>query len=269
VTGLLYALRAFFGVGIREAFSYPLMMLDRVINLSAVTILLFYGGRLLSPENTTVALPADYFLYGMTGYAVIQVFNAGLVGFRFRVRQFQLHGLLEACVMTRTKLWQILLTAPAYEFVTSLARSAMLFGLALLVARQTVPIGGTLKALAVLALGTSSFLCLGFISACGVLVLKRGEPLTRGISLATMLFSGAFFPRELLPDWLAAGAGWLPVAPTVDAMRILLFEAPAGMDLRTAVMRLAITTVGLLPFVFLAYRYSARAVLIDGSLSHY
>ncbi len=267
--GLLYALRAFFGVGVREAFSYPLMMLDRIINLTAVTVLLFYGGRLLSPGNAAVNLPVDYFLYGMTGFALIQVFNAGLVGFRFRVRQFQLHGLLEACVMTRTKLWQILLTAPAYEFVTSLARSAGLLALALLITRQSVPLVGTLQALCVLILGISSFLCLGFISACGVLVLKRGEPLTRGISLATMLFSGAFFPRELLPPWLEACAGWLPVAPTVDAIRLLIFEAPAGMDLSTAVGRLAGTTLVLLPFVVITYRYAAKTVLVDGSLSHY
>lgn len=269
MTGLLYALRAFFGVGVREAFSYPLMMLDRVINLTAVTVLLFYGGRLLSADNTSVPLPTDYFLYGMTGYAVVQVFSAGLVGFRFRVRQFQLHGLLEACVMTRTKLWQILLTAPAYEFATAVIRSAGLFALALVIAEQSVPLVGVIQALGVLALGTSSFLCLGFISACGVLVLKRGEPLTRGISLATMLFSGAFFPRELLPDWLEAGAGWLPVAPTVDAIRVLLFQAPSGMELHTALTRLALTTIFLLPIVVLTYRYSAKAVLIDGSLSHY
>ena len=266
---MFFALRAFFGVGIREAFSYPLLTVERIINLTAVTVLLFYGGKLLSTENTTVALPTDYFLYGMTGYAVIQVFSAALEGFRFRVRQFQLHGLLEACVMTRTRLWQILLAAPAYEFFTAMLRSALLFSLALLIARMPVSPVAAIQAAAVLFLGISSFLCLGFISACGVLVLKRGEPLTRGISLATMLFSGAFFPRQLLPQWLAGLAGWLPVAPTVDAMRTLLFGAPAGLSVETSIVRLALLTVGLLPLVVLIYRYAARAVLVDGSLSHY
>ena len=269
MSGLFYALRAFFGVGVREAFSYPLMMLDRIINLTAVTVLLFYGGKLLNAESTSVELPTDYFLFGMTGYAVIQIFSAALEGFRFRVRQFQLHGLLEACVMTRTRLWQILLAAPAYEFVTAIARSALLLGIALIIAGTPVPITGLLAATGVLVLGISSFLCLGFISACGVLVLKRGEPLTRGVSLATMLFSGAFFPRELLPSWLEGAAGWLPVAPTVDAMRALLFGASSGLSVDASIARLGVSTLVLLPFVFLAYRYAAREVLVDGSLSHY
>ena len=38
---------------------------------------------------------------------------------------------------------------------------------------------------------------------------------------ADIFLSGAFFPREQLPDWLAAVAGYLPLALIVDAMRSL------------------------------------------------
>lgn len=267
--GLWYAITAFFGVGFAEAMSYPLVMLDRLVNLVAIVVLIFLGGRLVGDEGVTVPLPSGYFLYGMTGLAVMQVFSACLTSFRFRIRQFQLHGVLEACVMTRTRLWQILLAVPAYQLATATLQAIALVAIGHAVAGEPVAPGKVAAALGIVALGCSSFLCLGLISAAGVLVLKRGEPITRVVSLATFLFSGAFFPRELLPPWLEALAGLLPVAPTVDAIRAVLYGESSGFDLGDALLRLALTTVVLLPLVAWSYRLAVRRLLRDGSLSHY
>lgn len=267
--GLRHAITAFFGVGLAESLSYPLVMLDRLVNLVAIVVIIYLGGRLVGDEGVTVPLPAGYFLYGMVGLAVMQVFSACLASFRFRIRQFQLHGVLEACVMTRTRLWQILLAVPAYELTTATLQALILVTVAHVVSGQPVDPVSALAALGVLALGCSSFLCLGLISASAVLVLKRGEPITRVVTLATFLFSGAFFPRELLPPWLAGAAGLLPVAPTVDAIRALLYDETSGFELQGALLRLAATTLVLLPIVAWTYRLAVRRVLRDGSLSHY
>lgn len=267
--GLFFAIRAFFAVGFQEALSYPLVMVDRAINLFAIVTLLFLGGRLVGQDGVTVPLPAGYFLYGITGLAVMQVFSASLAAFRFRIRQFQLSGMLEAFVMTRTRLWQVLVATPSYELTTAVVQAVGLIAFGHIIAGESVSPTQALTALAVLALGCSSFLCVGLISASGVLLLKRGEPLSRVVSVATFLFSGAFFPRELLPPALAEAAGYLPVAPTVDAIRVLLHGESNGFDLQTALARLALTTAVLIPVVVLAYRAAARRVLRDGSLGHY
>ena len=268
--GLVYALRAFFAVGLTEALSYPLAMVDRLINLFAIVATLFLAGQLVAEDGITVPLPTDYFLFAMTGLAVMQVFNATLDSFRFRIRQFQLHGVLEACVMTRARLWQILLATPSYSLTTAFLRAGTIVVVAHLIAGEGVSLGGAALALAILLFGVSSFLCLGLISACGVLLLKQGEPLTRVISLATFLFSGAFFPRELLPDWLAALAGWLPVAPTLDGIRLVLYGGgELGVPLSDSLFRMGLTTAVLAPLVLIAYRGAAKRVLRDGSLAHY
>lgn len=267
--GLAYAIAAFFSVSLTEALSYPLVMVDRLINLGAIVTVIFLGGRLVGEQGGSVPLPSDYFVYGMTGLAVMQVFSASLTSFRFRMRQFQLHGVLEACVMTRTRLWQILVAVPAYELTVAFGQAVVLVVVAHLIAGYPVSAADAFAALGVLLLGCSAFLCLGLIAASGVLVLKRGEPITRVVSLTTFLFSGAFFPRELLPPWLEQLAGLLPVAPTVDAIRALLHSDVSGFGLADAMWRLALTTAALIPLVVLSYRAAVRRVLRDGSLSHY
>ncbi len=269
MSGLIHALIAFFTIAYKEALSYPLVMVDRMINLAAMVTLIYLGGKLVGTEGVTVPLPAGYFLFAVTGLAVMRIFSACLSAFHFRIRQFQLSGMLESFVMTRTRLWQILLATPAYELASSVAQAVALVVVAHLIAHQPVSAGAALRAVGVLALGCSSFLCVGLIAACGALVLKRGEPLSKIVSMATFLFSGAFFPRELLPPWLAAGASWLPVAPTLDAIRALLHGEANGLPLEVAVQRLALTTVVLIPLVWLAYRAAASRVMRDGSLSHY
>lgn len=267
--GLAYAVATFFMIAVKEALSYPLLMIDRAINLGALVTLLYLGSKLVAEDGVTVPLPAGYFLFGVTGLAVMQVFSACLTAFRFRIRQFQLSGMLESFVMTRTRLWQILLATPSYELCASVVQAILLVALAHGIAGVGVDPLHALMSLGVLFLGCSSFLCVGLIAACAVLVLKRGEPLTRLVSLATFLFSGAFFPRALLPTPLAEAAGWLPVAPTLDALRVLLHGETTGMDLGAATLRLALITVLLIPFVVLTYRLAARRVMRDGSLGHY
>lgn len=267
--GLRYAIAAFLHLGAAESLSYPLAMLDRLVNLFTVVAVLYLGASLVALEGVSSRVPEGYFVFGMTGLAVMQVFTASLTSFRLKMRALQLHGILEAFALTRTRLWEILLAVPSWELSIALLRALVLVALAHIISGTSVTPLDALASFAVLLLGCSSFLMLGLIAANGVLVLKHGEPITRIVSLATFLFSGAFFPRELLPAALVPVAGLLPVAPTVDAIRSLLHGNEAGFELEAALLRLALTSVLLAPFVVWTYRLAVRRLLRDGSLSHY
>jgi ABC-type polysaccharide/polyol phosphate export permease len=60
---------------------------------------------------------------------------------------------------------------------------------------------------------------LGLISAASVLTYKRGG-LGAGLALTVMtLASGAYFPLELLPNWLASIADVNPLAIAIEGFR--------------------------------------------------
>ncbi len=270
MTGLLHAVRAFLYLGFVEALSYPLMMVDRLVNLVAIVTLLFLGANMVPAGNSAqFDVGPDYFVFGIIGLAVLQLFNASLAAFKAKLRNYQLNGVLEACVMTRTSLWQILVATPAYDLLTALGRAVLLVVIGLVVSGTGVPFFGAVGALSVLVLGVSSFVCLGLISACATLVLKQGEPITRAISLSTLLFGGAFYPRELLPPWLEALAGLLPIAPTLDAVRGLLYGSAVPGSVGASVLLLGAMTAALVPITAAVFVASVRHVLRDGSLAHY
>ncbi|MCB9507241.1 MAG: ABC transporter permease [Myxococcales bacterium] len=266
MTGLLFALRAFLYLGFVEAMSYPLAMVDRLVNAVALGIILYFGGEMVS--GAIPGVEGSYFVFAMTGVALMGLFDASLTSFKFKVRHYQLNGVLEACAMTRTPLWQLLLATPAYDLVRAFGQAIVLIATGHFVAGTAPPLAGAMLATVVVMLGCATFMCLGLISASAVLVLKGGEPLTRLVSMGSLLFGGAFFPRSLLPDWLAAVGGALPLAPTLDAVRALL----SGADIELAgppIARLAISVVILAPLTAVTFRAALDRVLRDGSMAHY
>jgi len=265
--GLLYGIRAFLFVGFTEAMSYPLAMADRLVNAAALVTMLFFAGALLeragaNPDGT------PYFVYGMTGLAMVGLFEAALTTFKFRLRHYQLNGMLEACAMTRTPFWQLLVATPSYDLARALLHALGLVAVAHAVAGVVPPVAGAVGAVAVVALGAVAFVAAGLLSASAVLVLKHGEPVTRLVSLVSMLFSGAFYPRDVLPPWLAAIGSWVPIAPCLDAARALLAGQPWSVAM-PAVVQLAATIAVLVPITAWVFRASVARVLRDGTMGHY
>ena len=268
IRALTGSVRAFLYVGALEFASYPMQILDRLLTLATVVVLLGFAGTLVDVGMSSHDLGPSYFVYAVTGFAMLQVFTATMTLFRTRVRHFQLHGVLEAGAMTRTPLWAFLCGAPAFDLAWSLVQGAVLVGGVHLVTATPVTAVRAMAALAVAGLAGGVFAALGLVAASGVLVFKQGEPLTRALTIATLLFGGTFVPRSALPGWLDAIGGWLPIAPALDAIRAALYGEPWH-DVVDPLVRLAIVGSVVAVLAALAIRHAIGAVLREGSLGHY
>lgn len=265
---LVGSFRAFLYVGALEFASYPMQIVDRLLSLGTVVVLLGFAGTLVDVDTTEHALGPSYFVFAVTGFAMLQVFTSTMTLFRTRVRHFQLHGVLEAGAMTRTPVWAFLCGAPAFDLTWSLVQGAALVGGVHLVTGTAVEPVRAMAAFGIAILAGAVFAALGLVAAAGVLVFKQGEPLTRAVTIATLLFGGTFVPRSALPAWLDMPGGWLPIAPALDAMRAALYGAPWS-DVTEPLIRLAIVGGVVVVLAVLAIRVAIRAVLREGSLGHY
>lgn len=63
------------------------------------------------------------------------------------------------------------------------------------------------------------------------------------IFIASLAFSGLWFPRALLPEWLQAITEYLPLTPVVDGIRSIVTEGTALTSLGTEVAIVAVWTV--------------------------
>jgi hypothetical protein len=268
VRAVVGAFRAFLYVGALEFASYPMQIVDRLLSLVTVVVLLGFAGTLVNVEATSHALGPSYFVFSVTGFAMLQVFTSTMTLFRTRVRHFQLHGVLEAGAMTRTPVWAFLCGAPAFDLTWSLAQGTVLVAGVHLVTATPVEFVRAFAAFGIACLAGTVFAALGLVAAAGVLVFKQGEPLTRAMTIATILFGGTFVPRSVLPPWLDVPGAWLPIAPALDAMRACLYGAPWA-DVAGPLGRLAIVGGVVAILGLFAMRRAIGAVLRDGSLGHY
>lgn len=262
---LARATGAFWRHDLLEQLSYPMTYLNRLLNLVVVVFLLYYGGRLVD-DAAVPGVNAGYFLYGVTGWVAMAFLGVTLGSFRMRIMRYQMTGLLEACVMTRTPLWMVLLVMPTWDLVVAGVSGTLLLAVSMALAGTAPTLLGLVTALGYLALGLLSFTAIGMTSAALTLAYKSRDPLARLVTLGSVLIGGTFIPHEVLPGWMAAVGSWLPIAPMLDGFRgsLLGDGAPEG-----AALRLAVLAVVLVPIALTSARFAIGRVLRDGSMAHY
>ena len=260
---------AYFHMTRLERWSYPAATVNRLVTIAGALFVLYYATKALQAEAATPLYDGDVFLFIVTGYAFMQVLMGALAGFPGTLRMGQLTGHLEACMMTRTPFWQLVLAMPAYDLAAIALRAVGIMSVAFVLSTTRPGVGAIATATLFGVLGTVCFLALGMISAAVTLTAKRGDPVGRLIVLTSALLTGAYFPRDVLPPLVARAGAWLPIAPALDGMRGALLEGASLSALGGPLLRLAVLLAVLLPGAAIGLRLAIRQVQKDGSLTHY
>lgn len=260
------AASAFWRMGQQETLSYPLALVSRAVNLFALAFLLYFASNLV-PSHLLGG--AAYAGFALVGLACLQLLGACLSIFPGKLREMQVSGLLEACLMTRTPAWMLLLTMPTFPLGAAALRSILILALAVVLGGSAMNPAGAPVALAALLLGVAAFVSLGLVSAAITLVVKRGDPVAQLVQLASLLLAGPFIPRDTLPTALAHVGAWLPIAPMLDGIRAALLGTPLPADTLHPLLRLAILCAVLLPLAALAVPAAIRRMQRDGSAGQF
>jgi ABC-2 type transport system permease protein len=156
-----------------------------------------------------------------------------------------------------------------YELLYMPVRTALFFALVAIafgVSLQPAGIGAA-------ALVFVSFLPfvwgLGVLSAAAALTVRRGAG---GIGLAVgamTLFSGAYFPADLLPGWLEATVAFNPIGITLDAMRESLLGNARVADVWQDVLVLLPISAASLAAGAIAFKLALRHERRAGTLGLY
>ncbi len=211
--------------------------------------------------------------YGMSysSFAVVGIFvhslaASGLHSFRSAVRREQLQGTLELLLTTRLPSPVLVLLSGAGELAITV------LGGALLMAGAAALVGLDLRFSPSLVAALGLYLLVmcgaGLASAGVIMVSKEGEPVSWAVGGAAGLLGGVYFPVDMLPRWLQAGAGALPTTHALAVARygaagsaapgstgsLLFLAAAAGVSLATGLAVL---------------EWGCRRARKSGTLGHY
>ncbi|MFH1689471.1 MAG: ABC transporter permease [Candidatus Eisenbacteria bacterium] len=211
--------------------------------------------------------------YGMSysSFAVVGIFvhslaSSGLHSFRSAVRREQLQGTLELLLTTRLPTPVLVLLAGAGELAITV------LGGALLMAGAAALIGLNLRLSPSLVAALGLYLLVmcgaGLASAGVIMVSKEGEPISWAVSGAAGLLGGVYFPVDMLPRWLQAGAGALP---TTHALAVARYGAGCAAATGSAgsLLFLAVAAGVSLAAGLAVLEWGCRRARSSGTLGHY
>lgn len=256
---------------LKTQMSYRLSLLLQLMGiLFSSTSFFFMAGLLGDGAGQELArYGGDYFAFVLIGIAFVGYQNVALYTFSGVIRSAQSMGTLEAVLATPTRLGTILLSSSLWPFaftslrvVVYLLAGTFVFGADL---SQANLVGG----IVVLGLSVLTLSSIGILSACFVMVVKRGSPINFVISSLSALLAGVYYPVTVLPDWLQRTARVFPLTYSLEAMRRALLSGQGLGQLARPVAALFGFSLLLLPLSLVAFHHAVQQAKRDGSLTHF
>lgn len=270
---LLRRIWAFIARDWRLTVSYRMQFFLRILSILIIVTTLFFISKIFTGfADPRFAQWRDPLAAWLTGLAVLNYFMTGFSSLANAIRQEQVQGTLESVLMTPISVPTVIVASSAWDFVqaTFFSFLYLLFGWLFFDVHYR---GSYLLALVFLLLTTVVLSCLGILSASFAMVFKRGDPFGVFLGTGSALFSGVFFPTELITQYAGAGVAGisriLPPTYGLEGIRRVLIEGEGLSQVREPLLTLIIFLVVLLPFSLWVFNRAVRRAKREGSLIQY
>jgi len=183
----------------------------------------------VSTESTATASQRrfDYTFAGLLGFSILSL---GIFGPTNVFPQLKKQGVLRRYHTTTLKVWQLFVANVLSTALVGILSVALLFVTSLVVFDLNMN-GDYLSLISIVVLGTTVLFGIGLAVGGWAKNENQAAPLANLITFPMMFLSGTFFPRFLMPEWLQALSGLLPLTPVIDGIRLVVTEGKTIFEL--------------------------------------
>jgi ABC-2 type transport system permease protein len=271
---LLRRIRAFIIRDFQLALSYQVEFFIRILWILGVVTTFYFISRIFAgfplAQYQQWQNPLTAWL---TGMAMLNYFLVGFSALANAIRQEQVQGTLESVLLTPINVPTVVISSSAWAYVDATFNSFLylFFGWLFFNAQYK---GSFLLALTFLILTTLVLASLGILSASFAMVFKRGDPFAILLGASTALFSGVFYPKEMLQEALGETGGKAlsyinPSTHGLDGIRGVLIEGKTFVEVETQFITLLVFLGFLLPFSLWIFGRAIKRAKREGSLIQY
>src|SRR4030095_4358756 len=253
--------------------SYRMQFFLRIISILAVVTTLFFISKIFSGfTDPQFSQWRDPLASWLTGLAVLNYFMTGFSSLANSIRQEQMQGTLESVLLTPINLPTVIVSSSAWDFLetTFFSFLYLFFGRVFFGVQYR---GSFFLAVVFLLLTTLVLACLGILSASFAMVYKRGDPFGIFLGAGSALFSGVFFPTQLLKTYAGPKLGSIsliiPTTHGLQGIRQVLIEGHGLEQVTQPLFVLLGFLVVLLPFSLWVSGRAVRRAKREGSLIQY
>lgn len=258
----------FFLQGFRLAWAYKLQFASRYVAMIVAVLLFFYLDRLLGRSGNNNVDGATYFAFAMVGSALLRYLNASFYAFSNTLREEMLMGTIEPLIATATSTVFAMLGPSLWLVLESVWLMVLQLVIGALIGIDFSNLNwlSTVVVLILSSITVSSFSILG---ASFTIIFKRGDPVSWLINAVAYVFSGVYFPIDLMPLWLRAISYALPTTYALNALRGAMLQGKSLVGLAPDLVPLLLFTVVLLPISIYSFRHAIHYLKRTGELAHY
>lgn len=267
----LSKLTAFLRRDLLIAWSYRLAFVSEWGGLALQALTFWFVGKMIDPSVLPAygGSPASYMEFVAIGIAMTAFVQLALSRVGQGLRAEQVQGTLESLLMTPTSPTTIQLGTVFYDLLYIPLRTGIFLLLTGLAFGLHFHGDGFLPALVVLLAFIPFVWGLGVANAGFLLTFRRGGGATGLVFTMLALFSGAFFPLDLLPGWLQGTAELNPIAIAIESMREPLLGGTGWAGVGDSLLVLLPISAVSLAAGFAAFRAALRRERRRGSLGLY
>lgn len=269
--GEVQKLPAFFRRDFLVAWSYRLSFVSEWASLALQAFMFYFVGLMVNPSvlPTYGGSQVTYMEFVAVGIALSGFMQLALGRVAAGIRNEQMAGTLESLMMTPTTSATIQVGTVFYDLLYIPVRTALFLVVIALFFGLHFEADGFLPAAVVLVAFIPFVWGIGIATAGTILTFKRGAAITGFGVAALTIFSGAYFPLDLLPSWALDLAALNPVAIVVNGMRQPLLGGTGWEDTAKDVAVLLPISAASLTVGILWFRRALRRERRRGSLGLY
>ena len=251
--------------------SYSLAFIFNFIGLLASILGYFFIDKLFGSRMVghLEAFGVNYFSYVLLSMAFFGYVGIGLGSFSERIRTEQVQGTLEAVLLTPTRISTILISLGLWNLLLATLDLSVYILLAIFLFKISFANINILSSLVVFALTIASFSGLGILSACFIMIFKRGNPFGWFVASLEGLFGGVYVPVTVLPAWMQLAAKFLPITYAIRAIELAVYRGYTVKMLSKEVSALLLFSAVLVPLSLFAFSYALKKSRREGTLAQY
>jgi ABC-type polysaccharide/polyol phosphate export permease len=262
---------AFFRRDLLVAWSYRAGFVTDLAGLLAQALLFWFVGRMIDTNRLPqfAGAPTSYLAFVTVGIVVNAFLQLGMGRMRSAIRNEQLRGTLESVLITPTSATTLQLGLVIYDLVHLTVEMLIFLALVAVLFGVHLATGGLAPAVVTILVFIPFTWGLGALSAATTLTFRELTAVWGYLGAGLAVGSGAFFPLDLLPAWMAAIAHYSPVAIALDSARAALLGGASWHQVAPLLMWLAPMSAVTLAAGLAAFQLALRRERRLGTLGLY
>jgi len=248
-------------------FHFGLRIARIIVSLLVYYFLSAMVGRL--PALERMAPGTSYFAFVIIGVALLEYLVNSLNSLSDMIRQEQTTGTFEAILVSPTMLTTLIIGEVLWNFIFNssvivvyIILAGVFFGLDL--SRMNIVLCAS-----VFALTTLATLGLGIICAAFIIRLKKGDPLSWCLVMSTALWSGVYYPVDILPPVMRYISYCIPFTYSVHAFRQAVLFGADWRQIAPDLVMLGVFAVVFIPLGIFIFSAMLKREKVAASLGHY